>query len=122
MDAYATVEDLAAYWREMSEAEKARAETMLSYASTIIRAHCGCEPSDGDAAKFVACDMVKTAMQSASDTAPVTQLTMSGGPYSRTMQYANPSGDLYWKSQYDQVLGLTGTSVGCIHARTALDG
>lgn len=120
MPAYATTDDLAAYWRELTEAERAKADTLLGFASTIVAAHA--TSPDADAARFVACDMVKTAMQSASDTAPVTQLTMTGGPYSRTMQYANPSGDLYWKSQYDQVLGLTGTSVGCIHARTALDG
>lgn len=122
MAAYATAEDLAAYWRELSEAEKTKAAAMLGYASAIVRAHCQGEPGDADAARFVACDMAKTAMQAGTDSAPVTQLTMTGGPYSRTMQYANPTGDLYWKSQYDAVLGLSGTAVGCMHARTALDG
>lgn len=120
MLAYATTDDLAAYWRELTEAERAKAGTLLGFASTIVSAH-SANPN-ADAARFVVCDMVKTAMQPGADTAPVTQMTMTGGPYSRTVQYANPSGDLYWKAQYDQVLGLTGTSVGCIRARTALDG
>lgn len=122
MEAYATSEDLAAYWRELSDAEKARADTLLSYASTIVRAHCGCDPSDADAARFVACDMVKTAMQADMDMPPAMQVTMSGGPYSRTTLYANPTGDMYWKSHYDMLLGLTGLSFGCMKARTAYDG
>lgn len=120
MTAYATADDLEAYWRAMTDEEKAKAETLLGYASVMVRARCGDDP-DADAAKFVACDMAKTAMQSASDLGPITQMTMTGGPYSRTLQYANPSGDLYWKSQYDALLGLTGTALGSIGARTAFD-
>ena len=120
MFAYATADDLAAYWRELTEAERAKADTLLGFASTIVSAHAAAP--DAEAARFVVCDMVKTAMQAGGDAAPVTQLTMTGGPYSRTMQFANPTGDLYWKSQYDAVLGLSGTAVGCMHARTAIDG
>lgn len=121
MAAYADTDDLAAYWRTLTDDEKARAEALLVYAAAAIDARCPSTPA-ADAARFVSCDMVKTAMQAGTDTAPVTQLTMTGGPYSRTMQYANPSGDLYWKAQYDVMLGIVGTAVGSICARSNFDG
>lgn len=119
---YATIADVGSYWRTLTDAEGRRASTLIGFASAMVRAHCHGEPSDAEAARFVVCDMVKNAMLADATAAPVTSMSMAGGPYSRTVQYANPTGDLYWKAQYDQMLGTKGVSAACIRARTAYDG
>lgn len=95
---------------------------MLDAASAFVRAHCGGEPSDMDAARYVVCDMAKTAMAAGAAAAPVQSFQQSAGPYSASVSYANPTGDMYWKGQYDALLGLSGLSHACVKARTALDG
>lgn len=121
MTAYATVAELSAYWRELSPEESARAAVLLDHAAAFVRAHCGGEPSDAEAARHVSCDMVKTAMLPSPFSAPVTSFQQSGGPYSANVTFANPAGDMYWKAQYDELLGLSGLSFACIKARTAFD-
>lgn len=122
MAAYATVEELAAYWRELAQAEQARAAVLLDAAAVFVRAHCGGEPADAEAAKYVSCDMAKTAMLAGASSAPVQSYSQSGGPYNASVTFANPTGDLYWKGQYDELLGLSGMSHATINARTAFDG
>lgn len=112
MAAYATVDDLAAYWKPVAEADEARAETLLGFASAIVHMRCAGEP-DADVAKWVVCDMAKAAMLPG-DSPAVSQATASAGGYSSSMTYANPAGDLYWKGQYDDALGLKGVSFGSI--------
>ena len=121
MAAYATVEELAAYWRELAQAEQARAAVLLDAAGVFIRSHCGGEPADTEAARYVSCDMAKTAMLAGAPSAPVKSWQQSGGPYSASVVFANPTGDLYWKGQYDELLGLAGMSHATIKARTAFD-
>ena len=111
---YATVEDLAAYWRPLTEDEQGRANTLLSFASVSVRAHCGGEPGSADAARYVCVDMVKNAM--AAGSVPVTSYQQSAGGYSVNAQFANPTGDLYWKKQYDDMLGMSGMQHVCIRA------
>lgn len=111
---FATPDDLAAFWRPLSASERDRAEALLGYASAMVRSRCHGEPGDAGIARYVACDMVKTAMAAGDATAPVTQATASAGGYSSTLTFANPTGDLYWKRQYGQLLGLSGTGLGCV--------
>jgi hypothetical protein len=110
MAAYATVDDLSAFWKPVTDT--ARAELLLGFASGIVRKRCAGEP-DADVAKWVVCDMVKAAMLY-EDYPAVSQATASAGGYSSSMTFANPTGDLYWKGQYSDALGLKGVSFGSI--------
>lgn len=121
MTAYATKEDLEAYWRTLTSDEAKRAEYLLGFAAVKIRSRLNGEPKDADAAKYVSLDMVKNAMTAAQDGAPITNFSQTGGPYSASVQYANPTGDLYWKKQYDADLGLAGMAHACMRARSNFD-
>lgn len=98
---YATVEDLAAFWRPLSVAEETRAATLLRYASQRIRLRVSgidesitagtVDPAD---AELVVLSMVKRAMLS-TDYEGITQESQASGPFSHGATYANPMGNLY---------------------------
>lgn len=118
--AYATVDNVESYWRTLTDTEKARAESLLGYAAMFIDARCTVTDALAKAAEYVSCDMVKTAMV-AGDGPAVTAFSQTGGPYSANATFANPTGDLYWKSQYNDVLGISGMGAMCIRPSTAAD-
>ena len=95
--AYATVADLEARWRELTDAEETQAETMLSDAALIIDAFTTIDPDDADAlarAKYVSCAMVERAMMAAaSDGFGVTNMSATMGPFTQQVTYANPNGE-----------------------------
>ena len=120
--AYATVSDLQAYWRVLSASEQVRAESLLEYAALFIDSHVTISSDDETqlgVAKFVSCDLVKTAMFSGS--VPVSSVSQTGGVYSASMTFANPQGDMFWKSQYDSLFGLDGMDIGSVRAVNAND-
>ena len=113
VEPFATVEDLEAEWRPLSEGEKDTARHRLSTASTLIRRM---KPNIDDEVEhdevlkevltFVVCDMVKNSMNTAEVPSGVSQFTNSTGPFSQTMQFANPGEDLYFKKIHRRLLGL----------------
>ena len=90
MDAYASVEDLQARWRPLSSDEEERAEQKLKDASLIVADECrrfgvNLNAADGmtkDALSLTVCEMVKRAMMSPVDRAPITQGGLTVGPTS----------------------------------------
>lgn len=109
--AYATVSDLESRWRTLSDSEKVTATARLDDAAVILDAYC--PPSDPvtdqEAAvrKIVSCDMVKRSMAAGdvSGGIGVTSLQQGAGPYQGTMQFANPSGDMYLTKGDKRLLG-----------------
>lgn len=103
--AYATVDDLIARWRTLSDDESAVASVLLDDVAVLIDSYG--EPSSADAAKAVSCSAVRRAMQaSATDVFGVSQASMTAGSYQQQWTYANPSGDLYLTKQEKRMLGL----------------
>lgn len=98
---YATVDDLAARWRPLTDDESVRAAVLLEDAA--VRLDAACPPSvppteqELSARKIVSCEMVKRAMavSGGGEGVGVTSLQMGAGPYQETRQFANPTGDLY---------------------------
>lgn len=114
MDAYATASDLEKRWRKLVDDEVNRASTLLSDASVRIAAECrrsGVSVEEPDEAmssalRIVACEMVKRAMASPVNQSPVTQGSMTAGPYSESWTYANPTGALYMTKAERRLLGI----------------
>ncbi len=108
--AYATVADLEARWRELTDAEATQAETMLEDAALIIDAFATIDPEDEvalDRAKYVSCAMVERAMMAAaSDGFGVNNMSATMGPFTQQVTYANPNGDLYLTSTEKKLLGI----------------
>lgn len=99
---FATSEDLAAGWRDLSDEETDRADVLLARASRKIRsqrrgidAAIAAETLDADLVSDVVCAMVKRAMSGPIDLAGISQQTQVEGPFQQSYTYANPAGDLY---------------------------
>lgn len=116
---YATVEDLSTYWRPIEESETARAEDLLSLASSRLRLYAAkvdididteIENDDDykDAVKWVIMEATKRALQTPVDVPPVDNYSQSAGPYSENYRFTNPSGDLWFKKAELKTLGIAG--------------
>lgn len=120
--AFATVADLEARWRDLSDAEEAQASVLLDDAAAYLQALVEVDPDDEVQAanlKMVSCNMVKRAMSSsASDAFGVTNATATMGPFSQQVAYANPSGDMYVSKSERVILGIGTATIGSIRAHT----
>lgn len=116
---YATVGDLSTYWRPIEESETARAEDLLSLASSRLRLYAAkvdididteIENDDDykDAVKWVVMEASKRALQTPTDIPPVDNYSQSAGPYSENYRFTNPSGDLWFKKAELKTLGIAG--------------
>lgn len=109
--AYATVTDVEARWRTLTDPEKIRAEVLLEDAAVRLDVSCPptepATPSELSARKIVSCEMVKRAMASPGGIAGigVTSLQTGAGPYQETQQFTNPTGDLYLTKADRSLLG-----------------
>lgn len=109
--AYATVADLKARWRTLTSDEQSRAAVLLGDAA--VRLDVLCPPSDAptenelDARKIVSCEMVKRAMATpgGTDGVGVASSQSGAGPFQQTLQFSNPSGDLYVTKSDRALLG-----------------
>ena len=110
---YATVSDLEARWRTLTESEEARAGVLLTSASAYLTTEaerCGVAIDSTDEVqaenlKGVCCDMVKRVMASGVD-GDYTQTSMTAGAYSQSWTLANPSGDMYLSASERTLLGF----------------
>ena len=125
MRAYATADDLAARWRELTEAEEARAEALLADASAMVASalsRAGLPEAGGTDVeeanlRAVACAMVRRAMSVADDMAGVTQASQTAGSYSVSATYANPAANLYLTAAERRTLGMGRMRMRSLHAR-----
>lgn len=114
MEPFATVDNLQTRWKTLSDIEKSRAEALLMDASVIVLTMCakhGVEIDSGDELQAmnlerIVCEMVKRAMLSPVDQAPLSQFSQTAGSYSESGTYVNPTGDLYMTAKDKQSLGI----------------
>lgn len=130
---YATTTDLAAFWRPLLSSEEARANSLLTYASSRLRMEAAkadidldsmVEEDDDYAAqvKLTVMEAVKRAMLTPIDVPPVDNYSQSAGPYSENFKFTNPSGDLWFKKAELKALGIMGNQkVGSITPNTRKD-
>ena len=119
---YATVADLSVFWRPITESETARAEDLLTLASSRLRVfatEAGFNLDDkveGDTdyaniAKWVVMEAVKRALATPTDVPPVDNYSQAAGPYSENYRFTNPSGDLWFKKSELKALGIAGKQI-----------
>lgn len=104
--AFATVEDLEARWRTLTDEEKTLAATLLDDAAVKLSPWV-IEDDELQAAKLkvVSCDMVKRAMKAAeSDLEGIEELSATMGPFGRTTRFTEQVGELYVKKQEKDLL------------------
>lgn len=116
---YADHEDLAEFWRTLSEAEDTRADKLLSLASNRLRTIASQQSKvlddlvNGDPAYFqtvqwVVMEAAKRAMLTPVDAPPANSIQQTAGPYSENITFTNPAGDLWFKKSELHDLGLYG--------------
>lgn len=111
-DPFATVADLEARWRPLTAEEQARAEVLLADASAILRATCPTIDQritdgtlDPELPEMVTCNMVRRSMGSADVGDGVSTQQQSAGPFSTSLTFANPQGNLYASKAELKLLG-----------------
>ena|SRR5690554_3356965 len=114
-DVYADPDDLTERWRPLTSDETSRADVLLADAAVKIRAACPDVDAriesgdlDPEIPKIVSCDMVRRAMLSPVDQAPMQQMQQTAGPFSHSGTFVNPTGDLYLTKAEKQMLGCGG--------------
>jgi len=105
MDVFAKPEDLKVIWSGYSDLDESRAKALLSLVSSVIRSQADTDTLEPDILRLVTCRVVARMLQS--DGQPgVTQESWGASPYSGSISYANPSGDIYLTSYEKQLLGI----------------
>lgn len=106
-EAFATVADLEARWRGLSNQEQARAEVLLLDATDLIRTTTRrWAELPASTLKRVTCQVVRRAMGNDSEGGDVSSMTTTAGPYSQQFSYSNPQGDLYLTKAERKSLGV----------------
>lgn len=117
---YATVEDVKAGFRELSEDEETRCEQLLKEAAVLIDAIAA--DASADAKLVVSCRTVRRALGDGEEAVVpmgATQGSMSAGGYSQSWTISNgSSGELYLGRTEKLLLGV-GNRIG---ARSPLEG
>lgn len=107
--AYATVDELAERWRDLSESERHKAAVLLEDAAAILDAEMErCHiPAEGrsDKLRYVSCQMVRRAMAVGVE-GDYTSISRTAGSFTEQFSPANPSGDMYLTSNERRLLGV----------------
>lgn len=116
---FATVADLEARWRPLSDPEKARAAILLADASAQVRveapgidarltvvAPATVPELDPIIPRRVVADMVRRAMLAAPDQPALANYQTTAGPFSQSGTFVNPTGDLYITKAERRLLGI----------------
>lgn len=110
---YATQEDLAGYWRPLTDAEQSRATVLLGAAADRINELPNAANFVGSACHWVSLDAVKRAMIVSGDGIKSESQSMAGMDINRS--FVNPMGDLYISSrELNRLRGRVGQSAGSV--------
>lgn len=123
---YATVEEMAALWRPMTEEEKERAAALLPVVSASLRLEAkkvgkdldlmvSEDPDLREVAKSVTVDVIARTLMTSTDQEPMTQMSESAGGYSASGTFLVPGGGLFIKKSELKRLGLRRQRVGVIN-------
>lgn len=117
---FANAQDLAERWRPLSWDEELRATVLLGDASQLIldedRLDTLADLSDPPSLTLVriVCETVKRAMLTPVDTAAVTAMQQTAGPFGLSATYSNPAGDLYLTRAERRALGFSTQRAGAV--------
>lgn len=127
MTVYATTADLEARWRELTDAETTKAETLLEDASFWLDQWApGLSDAapDSDAARaamlLVVAMVRRSFIAQAQDVPGVQSMSESWGSYNQAVTYRNPEGNLYlYGTELEGLLGiLRGSNAQAVSLRS----
>ena len=114
--AYATLEDIEARRGVLDPDEREKAAALLDDAAVILDALVISNGSEEQETllNLVSCNMVIRALSTTPDAYGVSSLSTTAGVYSESLQYSNPSGDMYLTKLEKRLLGITTSYIGYI--------
>jgi len=124
-NAFATIAELAKFWRTLNEDEQTRAAYLLELASDNLRqvAVNGNRNLDdmlqsgkiiSNTLKQIVMESVKRAMLTPQNQPPVNQMSQTAGPYSESFVFSNPAGDIWFKDSEMKLLKLKGQRLSSV--------
>ncbi|WP_050341807.1 Gp19/Gp15/Gp42 family protein [Olsenella sp. oral taxon 807] len=117
MDPLATPGDLAHFWVGYDASMEGRARALLSAVSAAIRASCDVATVDPEVLRLVCCQATARMMQAGESGQGVTQESWAASPYSGSVSFANPSGDLFLTAFERRLLGIDEPWAGHVMGR-----
>lgn len=114
--AYATLEDVEARRGALDPDDREKAAALLDDAAVILDALVVIDGTEEQEAllNLVSCNMVIRALSTTPDAYGVSSLSTTAGVYSESLQYSNPSGDMYLTKLEKRLLGITTSYIGYI--------
>lgn len=114
MVTYATVQDVAAGYRELTQEEADKCSALIEEAAVLIDSYASYVPDDNK--RVVTCRMIRRVLANTSDdSTPIgaTQGSVTAGPYTQswTMGGGSSMGELYLSRTDKQILGV-GNRIG----------
>lgn len=107
---FATAGELIALHPELADEAPSRVDAALAYVSAAIAAMCDADSIDSDVLSLVAIQASARMLQ-ADDSAGVSQQSWGASPFSGSVTYANPSGDVYFTAFERKLLGIEGADM-----------
>lgn len=106
--AYATVDDLAKRWRELSADEQTRAETLLEdagvYLDAVLTKHHLTADGKEKLLNMISCRLVQVRLANRDD--GVTQVSRTAGSFNEQYTLVNPYGNFQLTSDERDLLGI----------------
>ncbi len=114
--AYATLEDIEARRGALDPDDREKAAALLEDAAVILDALVVIDGTEEQETllNLVSCNMVIRALSTTPDAYGVSSLSTTAGVYSESLQYSNPSGDMYLTKLEKRLLGITTSYIGYI--------
>ena len=109
MDAYAAAADLRALHPDVDAPDES-VDAVLSMVSSAIASLCDASAVDADVLRLVACNAAARALLSSGGPG-VQSRSWGASPYSGSVTYANPTGDVYLTSFERRLLGIEGAEM-----------
>lgn len=114
MAAYATRADLVALHPDLEDIVEEQADAVLGMVSAAISALCDASDIDADVLKLVTCNAAARSLESGAGIG-VKSTSWGASPFSGSVTYENPTGDVYLTAFEKRLLGIDGAdmSVAC---------
>lgn len=119
MAAYATAEQLLALHPDLDSSDES-AGAALSMASAAIRSLCDASAVDADVLAMVACNVAARALQPGGP--GVQSQSWGASPFSGSVTYVNPAGDIYLTAFEKRLLGMEGADMSAAYANPMPEG
>lgn len=110
MERFATRADLVALHPDLDAVGDERADAVLGMVSAAIASLCDASGVDADVLRLVCCNAAARSLQSG-DGAGVQSASWGASPFSGSVTYANPAGDVYLTAFERRLLGIDGADM-----------